>query len=77
MYSADFNNNLLTMEPKSAVYRWPIGSHGTLAYNPHKYPFIHLGEEEQRGMNVLLKKSDGMCVIRTRDPSIPSPESYH
>ena len=32
------------------------GSHGTLAYNPHRYPFIHLGEEEQRGTNVLLRK---------------------
>ena len=42
------------------------------------YPFIHLGEEEQRGTNFMLrKKSDGPGGIRTRDPSIPCPGSYH
>ncbi|KAH3891762.1 hypothetical protein DPMN_015869 [Dreissena polymorpha] len=48
------------------------------AYFPHRYPFIHLGGEEQRWDKFLAQgNSSGQGGIRTRDISIPNPASYH
>jgi len=45
--------------------------HGTLAYIPHRYPFIHLDGENQCRLNFLLKEISGLTEARTRGPSIP------
>ncbi|KAH3788883.1 hypothetical protein DPMN_167047 [Dreissena polymorpha] len=43
-----------------------------------RYPFIHLGAEEQMWDKFLAQEnSSGQGKIRTRDLSIPNPASYH
>ncbi|KAH3818850.1 hypothetical protein DPMN_120648 [Dreissena polymorpha] len=43
-----------------------------------RYPFIHLGGEEQLWDKFLAQgNSSGQGGIRTRDLSIPKPASYH
>ncbi|KAH3836912.1 hypothetical protein DPMN_110288 [Dreissena polymorpha] len=43
-----------------------------------RYPFIHLGGEEQMWDKFLAQgNSSGQGGIRTRDLSIPKPASYH
>jgi len=54
-----------------------VCSHGTLAFIPHRYPFIHLGGEKQCRLNFLLKEISGKAEARTRDPSIPKRALYH
>ncbi|KAH3772681.1 hypothetical protein DPMN_174023 [Dreissena polymorpha] len=45
---------------------------------PHRYPFIHLGGEEQMWDKFLAQgNSSGQGGIRTRDFSIPKPASNH
>ncbi|KAH3794835.1 hypothetical protein DPMN_148373 [Dreissena polymorpha] len=58
--------------------QYAVCSHGTLAYFPHRYPFMHLGGEEQLWDKFLAQGNfSGQGGIRTRDLSIPEPASCH
>ena len=56
MYSADLHNYPLIIDLSRLLTDGAAGSHGTLSYSPHRYPFIILGEEERRGTNFLHRK---------------------
>ncbi|KAH3702121.1 hypothetical protein DPMN_077123 [Dreissena polymorpha] len=54
-----------------------LAQYAATAHFPHRYPFIHLGGEEQLCDKFIAQEnSGGLCGIQTRDLSISKPASY-